>query len=71
MARTLHARQGDTLDALLARDLALGSEAIGIVLAANRGIAALGPVLPLGTPVVVPDDAIAAPVKVAVVNLWD
>jgi phage tail protein X len=71
MAETRHTRQGDTLDLLLHRDCGLGPEAIDIVLAANPGLAALGPVLPVGTPVLVPDRAVAAPATVQLLQLWD
>ncbi|SNS20158.1 P2-like prophage tail protein X [Sphingomonas laterariae] len=66
----VRARQGDTLDALIWREAALGSAAIGAVLEANPGLADFGPVLPLGTPVTIPD---MAPVAVAdpLINLWD
>lgn len=71
MADTLHARQGDTLDLMLHRDCGLGPEAIDAVLEANPGLAALGPVLPVGTPVLVPDAAVAAPATVKLLQLWD
>lgn len=71
MATTLHARQGDTLDALLWRDLGLRADALADVLGANPGLAALGPVLPTGTAVTVPDTAArAAPVR-PLLQLWD
>ncbi|HEX8301070.1 tail protein X [Sphingomonas sp.] len=71
MADTVHARQGDTLDALLWRERRLGPPALAGVLAANPGLADLGAVLPLGTPVVIPLDAAAAPQTRTLVNLWD
>jgi phage tail protein X len=71
MAETLHAQQGDTLDLLLHRHCGLGPEAIDTVLAANPGLAALGPVLPVGTPVLVPGVAIGAPATVKLLQLWD
>ncbi len=71
MADVLHARQGDTLDLLLHRDRRLGPEALGLVLAANPGLAALGPVLPVGTPVIVPAPALTAPIERQLLNLWD
>jgi len=69
---TLRARQGDTLDALIWRDRGLGPADLPAVLAANPGLAALGPILPKGQPVTIP--AIATPavtVRTDVVNLWD
>ena len=71
MAETINARQGDTLDLLLHRDCGLGIEALDSVLAANPGLATLGPVLPVGTPVLVPDAAVAAPVTRPFLQLWD
>lgn len=69
---TVPARQGDTLEALIWRERSLGPADLPAVLAANPGIAALGPILPKGTIVNLP--AIAAPavlVRTDVVNLWD
>ncbi|MFC3581079.1 tail protein X [Sphingomonas hylomeconis] len=71
MADTIRAQQGDTLDALLWRERRLGSAALPIVLEANPGLAQLGPVLPLSTPVKVPDTASAAPRTLDLVQLWD
>lgn len=70
MADLLYARQGDTLDGLLWRERRLGPAALPAVLAANRGIAGAGAVLPLGTPVEVPTTAAAAPATRALVQLW-
>ena len=70
MADPLRARQGDTLDLLLWRERGLGPADVAPVLAANPGLAALGPVLPVGTPVTLPDTP-PAPIVRAVVNLWD
>ncbi len=71
MADVIHARQGDTLDQLLHRDRGLGPEALGTVLVANPGLASLGPLLPLGTPVTIPPAASAAPIERKLLNLWD
>ena len=71
MADVITARQGDTLDGLLWRERQLGPAALPAVLAANRGLARLGAVLPLGTEVVVPPIAVAAPRTRDLVNLWD
>ncbi|MDB5717265.1 MAG: phage tail protein, partial [Sphingomonas bacterium] len=51
----LRARQGDPPDGLLWRERGLGGAAIAAVLEANPGLARLGPVLPIGTAVIVPD----------------
>jgi phage tail protein X len=69
---TLRARQGDTLDGLVWRERGLGPADLPAILAANPGLAALGPILPKGQVVTIP--AIAAPavaVRSDVVNLWD
>lgn len=70
-ADTVRAHQGETLDALIWRARGLGPADLDAVLAANPGLAALGPVLPVGHPVALP--AIAAPataVRTDTVNLW-
>nr|WP_317892031.1 tail protein X [uncultured Sphingomonas sp.] len=71
MADVVHACQGDTLDQLLHRERALGPEALGTVFAANPGLAALGAILPIGTPVIVPPGAQAAPVERQYLDFWD
>jgi phage tail protein X len=73
MADQLTAQQGDTLDGLLWRERKLGPDALGLVLAANRGLAALGAELPAGTRVTVPASvttSAATPVR-DMVQLWD
>lgn len=65
------AHQGETLDMVLRR--AHGqetAEALAATLALNPGLADLGAVLPLGTPVLLPDPP-GPPPRVAVVKLWD
>jgi phage tail protein X len=72
MLDTVRARDGDTLDALIWRERGLGPADLSVVLAANPGIAARGPILPKGLSVNLP--AIAAPavaVRTDVLNLWD
>lgn len=66
----LHARQGDTLEGLIWRERRLDAGALGGVLEANRGLADLGPVLPIGTPVALPA---VAPIAAALplIQLWD
>lgn len=64
------AQAGDTLDLVVWRQLGAGSPTVEQVLAANPGLADLGPVLPEGTTVSFP--AIdATPPSVDVVQLWD
>lgn len=70
MADTLTAAQGDTLDELLWRERGLGPDALAAALAANPGLADLGAVLPLGTPVIVPAIATPAAPTREIVQLW-
>lgn len=71
MATTLRAHQGDTLDALLWREMNLGPADWPAVLEANPGLS-LAVVLPIGTAVTVPtaQTTPATPVR-TLVNLWD
>lgn len=61
--------QGDTVDQLCWRHLGVTSGVVEQTYALNRGLAALGPVLPSGTPVHLPE-AKTQPVKTTV-QLWD
>lgn len=65
----VRARAGETLDALIWRVRGLGPDDLPAVLAANPGLAALGPVLPIGTIVTLPD-APPATRQRDVVQLW-
>ncbi|MGW8136840.1 tail protein X [Sphingomonas zeae] len=65
----VRARTGDTLDALIWRERGLGPDDLPAVLAANPGLASLGPVLPIGTTVLIPD-APPANRQRDVVQLW-
>lgn len=67
---TLIARDGDTLDALLWREAALGPQALGPVLAANPGLGGMGAILAAGAIVIVPA---TTPTTTALpfINLWD
>ena len=70
LGQSFVSREGETVEALVWR--ALGTCAgriIERVLDANAGLAALGPVLPSGTCVLVPE--IPAAVAVERVRLWD
>lgn len=68
---TATARQGETIDAVVWRVLGAGAVAVGEVLTLNRGLAGLGPVLPEGTPVILPVPA-ATPVETReTIQLWD
>lgn len=66
------ARQHDTLDALCWRHLGRTAGAVEQALDLNPGLAALGPVLPIGTVVVLPDTPPATEPHVQrLVQLWD
>lgn len=69
MTTPAHAQQGDTLDALCWRTYGRTAGVVEAVLAANPGIADLGPVLPHGTRVQLPDQPAAAEYRQQV-NLW-
>ncbi len=67
---TVRSIAGDTLDALAWRARGLGPADLPAILAANPGIAALGPILPTGTPVILPDIAAPASSVRELVQLW-
>jgi phage tail protein X len=69
-ALTVHARQEETLDELVWRIIGGGAAAVEAVLFANRGLAGLGPALPEGTPVIIPDTN-PAPEPLPLIQLWD
>lgn len=62
--------QGDTVDALCQRHLGCAGTVTEQVFATNQGIAALGPVLPIGTQVTLPDQAPARNNN-SIIQLWD
>lgn len=66
------AHQGDTVDLLCLRHLRR-TDIVVSVLEANPGLAAIGPVLPMGTEVVLPDRAatVFAAATKTLVQLWD
>ena len=64
------AQQGDTVDSLCHRHLG-SSAAVEQTIEANPGLAALGPVLPHGTPVELPEEALVARPAADLINLWD
>lgn len=66
-----YSRQGETVDALVWRVVAGDAGAAKSVLEANRGLAALGPVLPMGTPVTIPEGATAKASSPQFIQLWD
>lgn len=64
------ANQGDTVDAICWRYYGRTAGVTETVLDANPGLADLGPVIPHGTAVTLPDTAPQAEQR-QVVNLWD
>ncbi|SFG08398.1 P2-like prophage tail protein X [Novosphingobium sp. CF614] len=68
---TATARAGETIDAICWRELGRTRDVTEQVLALNPGLAALGPALPAGTTVILPEVAQIAPALRETVNLWD
>lgn len=64
------AQAKEPLDALVWRTLGIGSPAVEQVLEANPGLAELGPLLPEGRAVLIPDLAPAS-AELDLVKLWD
>lgn len=67
---TVIASQGDTVDAICWRYYGRTAGVTEAVLDANPGLADLGPVIPHGTAVTLPDAAPQAEQR-QMVNLWD
>ncbi|MGQ5524839.1 tail protein X [Chitinimonas sp. PSY-7] len=63
------AHQGDTVDLICYRHYGRTAGVVETVLQANRGLAALGPVLPHGTAVVLPE--LPTPPTATLIQLWD
>lgn len=70
MPRTVIAQQHDTVDELCLRHLGTTAGVTEQVYDLNPGLADIGPTLPLGQPVVLPDPPASQP-TVATVQLWD
>ncbi|WP_311968593.1 tail protein X [Pseudomonas baltica] len=66
----VYAQQGDTVDAICWRVYGRTASVTEAVLDANPGLADLGPILPHGTLVTLPDEPPQAEEQ-QVVNLWD
>jgi phage tail protein X len=66
----VRALQGETLDALCQRVLGRTASVTEAALVANPGLADLGPVLPQGYPVHLPDTAQTAQSVTGQVQLW-
>ena len=64
------AHQHDTLDLLCWRHAGATAGVVEATLIANPGLADLGPLLPHGTRVHIPEAAIAAPTHAPLVQLW-
>lgn len=69
MATTVRAEQGDTLDAICWRHYGRTAGVVEQVIDANPGLAELGPILPHGTAVQLPD--ITTQQQRKTVQLWD
>lgn len=68
---TVIARQYDTLDTICWRELGATRGVVEAVYELNRGLADLGPILPHGTPVQLPERSTVTPPSLPVVQLWD
>lgn len=66
----VRANQGETLDALCQRVLGRTAGVTEAALAANPGLSDLGPVLPIGTAVNLPDVVQTTQTETALVQLW-
>ena len=70
MTITVQAQQGDTVDMLCLRHLGTTAGVTEATYALNPGFAALGPALPLGLRVTLPDPP-TAPTAPKTISLWD
>lgn len=64
------AQQGDTVDVLCHRHLGRTAGVTEAVLGSNPGLSAIGPVLPMGTAVELPDQ-LPAETNTNLIQLWD
>lgn len=69
MATTIYAAQGDTLDLICFQFYGRTQGVVEQVLEHNPGLASLGPILPHGTTVTLPD--ISTQPQQSTVPLWD
>lgn len=68
----VYALQNDTVDAICQRIYGATAGYVEAVLEANRGLAARGPFLPMGTAITLPDaSAIDTTSDTTQINLWD
>lgn len=70
MTTRVRALQGDTLDAICWRHYGRTAGVVELALEANPGLADLGPVLPMGTPVNLPPVPPAREER-RTIQLWD
>ena len=70
MPTTYMTKQGQTVDLVCLDHYGRTAEVTETVLSANPGLAALGPVLPMGTAIVMPDIA-KKTTATKLVSLWD
>ncbi|RLL33726.1 phage tail protein [Acinetobacter cumulans] len=70
MAKTIHALQNDTVDAICWREYGRSSGIVEKVLDANPSLAAHGTFLPMGTKVILPDIETPEQIK-QTIQLWD
>lgn len=68
---TVYAQQHDTVDLICHRFYGATTGTVEKVYAANHGLAALGPVLPHGTPVTLPNINFTPEPTHDLVQLWD
>jgi phage tail protein X len=67
----VRAQQGDTVDLLCWRHLGVTAEVVELVLEMNPDIARLGPILPHGQAITLPDQIPTATAQNQPVQLWD
>ena len=70
MAKTINALQYDTVDAICWREYGRSSGVVEKAPEANPELAALGPFLPMGTEVFLPDIETSQQIK-QTIQLWD
>lgn len=71
MARTVRSVQGDSVDRLCYRHYGTTAGVVEQVYAANPRLCELGPVLPIATPVTLPDLNTPSTTQRTTVQLWD
>jgi len=71
MTQTVYARQGDTVDAICWRAFGTTAGVVETVYEMNRGLAAYGPMLPVGTPVLLPGTKDVGTRVLSTLQLWE